>query len=159
MPRKRKKKTVRIISPSRGALPDRIAGQFLGSLLVFSDASQKRLGGLAAVLFDDPDGEPIVVSHSVPLAGSNELELAAAVFALQQAVLHFPGRPLALFSDNLDAVNRLRLAKRAGLADDPLLTGLFGGLSLDTAEIHWIKAHACCRGNLIADLAAADAAK
>ena len=116
MPRRRKKKIVRVIHPSAGPLPLRLAPLHVGELLVFSDASQKRHGGLAAVLFDKPDGEPRVSTRSVALTGSNELELQAALFALAQAQQHFPARPLALFSDNQDAVARLNRGKTDGLA-------------------------------------------
>ena len=162
MPRKRKKKTIRVLYPSAGPLPLRFAGQFADRLLVFSDASMRRQGGLAAVLFGDADAAPLVATRSVPLTGSNELELQAALFALQQAHQHFPGRPLALFSDNQDAVSRLSRGRERGLLDDPGLAHMLGeqGIPdiLSKASIHWIKSHATCRGNPLADQHAARAA-
>jgi len=162
MPRRRKKKIVRFIHPSAGPLPLRLAPLHVGELLVFSDASQKRHGGLAAVLFDKPDDEPRVSTRSVALTGSNELELQAALFALAQAQQHFPARPLALFSDNQDAVARLNRSKTDGLAHDPELLRLmleFGiAETLSNASICWIKGHGSCRGNILADLHAAEAA-
>lgn len=163
MPRKRKKKTVRVIYQSAGPLPLRFASQFADRLLVFSDASIRRQGGLAAVLFGDADGTPLVATRSVPPAGSNELELQAALFALQQAHQHFPGRQLALFSDNRDAVSRLSRGRERGLLDDPGLVGMLGehGIpdGLAQASIHWIKSHATCRGNTLADQHAGMAAE
>ncbi|AXS80012.1 RNase H family protein [Dechloromonas sp. HYN0024] len=163
MPKRRKKKIVRVIHPSAGPLPARLTPLYVGQLLVFSDASQKRQGGLAAILFDDPDGEPLVESRSVPVTGSNELELQAALFAISEAGRHFPGRPFALFSDNQDAVIRLNRGKTEGLAQDPVLRGLVeaSGLadSLKAATICWIKGHGSCRGNILADLHAAEAAR
>lgn len=162
MPRKRKKKSVAVIRLSDGALPLRFAGQFADRLLVFSDASRKRHGGLAAVLFDDPDGAPLVSTQTVPPIGSNELELQAVLFALGQARQHFPERPLALFSDNRDAVDRLRRAQTLGLAQDPALGEMLAArgipAELAAASFCWIRSHAYCRGNTLADQHAAQAA-
>lgn len=155
MPRKRKKKTIRVMYQSAGPLPLRFASQFADRLLVFSDASMKRQGGLAAVLFGDHEAAPLVATRSVPLTGSNELELQAALFAMQQAHQHFPGRQLALFSDNRDAVSRLSRGREHGLLDDPVLAGMLGDRGIPDilahASIHWIKSHATCRGNTLAD--------
>ena len=162
MPRRRKKKALRIIHQSAGPLPLRLAERFTGQLLVFSDASLKRTGGLAAVMFGDPESEPLVATRSVPPDGSNELELQAALFALQQARRHFPERPLALFSDNQDAVSRLNRAIESGLAQDEALGSMLAALEiaapLDNALICWVKGHASCRGNTLADRHAAAAA-
>lgn len=162
MPRKRKKKIVRLIHQSAGPLPLRYGDRFAGCLLVFSDASLKRQGGLAAVLFSNPESAPLVATRSVPLLGSNELELQAALFALQQAHQHFPGRQLALFSDNQDAVNRLSRGKEQISPGDPDLAQMLAALdipeALDHASIHWIKGHGTCRGNTLADQHAAAAA-
>jgi ribonuclease HI len=163
MPKRRKKKTVRIIFQSAGPLPAKFGDQYAGKVLVFSDASRKEQGGLAAILFADTEAPPIVKRLGVPLAGSNELEFQAAVFALSQAALNFPGRELALFSDNQDAVTRLSRAKAQGLAQDPALSGMLlernMPLALDHAAIRWIKGHSSCRGNTLADCHAAEAAR
>lgn len=162
---KRKKKVARIPHQSSGPLPLRHAGQFPGHLLAFSDASLQRHGGLAAVLFTDeqPETLPRITSRSVDATGSNELELQAALFALQQAALHFPGRPIALFSDNQDAVGRLNRAREQGLSQDPALARMLRALGLAdfpaTASIRWIKGHGTCRGNTLADRYAAAAAR
>jgi len=162
MPKRRKKKIVRIIHQSVGPLPLRLAAQYADHLLVFSDASQKRHGGLAAVLFATPDSEPLVSTRTVPIMGSNELELQAALFALGQAGQHFPGRRLALFSDNQDAVIRLLRTQEKGSAQDPELLQMLTehGIAdtLDNATICWIKGHSTCRGNTLADQHAAEAA-
>lgn len=158
MPKRRKKKIVRVIYQSLGPLPARMSAQFADCLLVFSDASQKRQGGLAAVIFADPAGEPLVRTSSVPLMGSNKLELLAALFALQEAQQHFPGRRLALFSDNHDAVIRLSRATTLGLAQDHELNGICSSTLLDSASFHWVRGHANCRGNTLADQYAAGAA-
>jgi hypothetical protein len=92
-----KKKLVRVIHQSVGPLPLRLAAQYASHLLVFSDASQKRHGGLAVVLFDSPDSEARVVTQTVPIIGSNELELQAAVFALGEAQRQFPSGDLPSF--------------------------------------------------------------
>lgn len=153
---------VRIIRPSTGPLPLKLAARFLGQLLVFSDASRRRHGGLAAVLFDDHDGEPVVATRSVALAGSNELELLAAIFALEEVARRFPGRPVALFSDNSDALARLTRAATLGLAQDLPLAALCAApgvaATLAAASFNWVRGHASCRGNLLADLHAAVAA-
>jgi ribonuclease HI len=162
MPRRRKKKPVRILYQSHGPLPLRLAGQFEGRLLVFSDASRRRHGGLAAVLFPAAADQPLISTRTVPLAGSNELELQAALFGLATAQAHFPDQPLALFSDNQDAVIRLNQARSRGFVEDTALTGMFeaAGLAttLDQTAICWVKAHASCRGNTLADFHAAAAA-
>jgi ribonuclease HI len=162
MPRRRKKKIVRIIHPSVSPLPLRLAPLYAGHLQVFSDASQKRHGGLAAVLFATPDGEAVIRSRTVPIIGSNELELQATLFALEQAKLLFPDRQLALFSDNQDAVIRLNRSKTRGLDLDPELRHILGQLdlveTLATASVCWIKGHGSCRGNILADQHAAEAA-
>ena len=162
MPRRRKKKIARTLYPSPGPLPQRLAEPFAGGLLVFSDASQRRHGGLAAVLFADQAGEPLVSTRTVPLLGSNELELQAALFALAEAERHFSGRPLSLFSDNLDAVSRLNRAATLGLEQDPGLAALCAELgvaaTLARAGFRWVRGHATCRGNLLADQHAAQAA-
>lgn len=162
MPKKRPKKAVRHYTPSPAPLPARLAPSFAGLLQVFSDASQRRHGGLAAVLFATAEAEPLVVTRTVAVQGSNELELQAVLFALAQARKHFPDRPLALFADNRDAIDRLDHACRLGLAGDPELAArlaaddLAGMLALST--FHWVRAHASCRGNLLADRHAALAA-
>ncbi len=162
MPKRRPKKKDRLLYPSVGPLPAKYAGRFAGHILVFSDASEKRHGGQAAVIFADPAGEPEICSRTTALIGSNEQELQAALFALQLAGNRFPEARLALFSDNLDAVNRLQRAKMLGLADDGELAQMLAGLDsaplLERAEISWIKAHATCRGNRLADQHAALAA-
>lgn len=166
MPRKRKKPQPRPIALSDGPLPPRYGGRFDGCLLVFSDASLKRHGGLAAVLFDGDGTAPRVGTRSVPAAGSNELELQAALFGLAQARAHFPGRPLALFADNQDAVLRLERAKASGLAQDPALGRMWAALGgreglaemLADAALCWVKGHGKCRGNALADAHAATAA-
>lgn len=162
MPRRKKKVAPRILYPSPGPLPVKLAGQFAGRLLVFSDASQRRHGGLAAVLFADPADEPLVSRRTVPLDGSNELELQAALFALAELERQFPGRQASLFSDNQDAVNRLQRAVTLGLAQDPALALLCAeqgvAATLARTGIHWIRSHATCRGNLLADQHAAAAA-
>ena len=162
MPKRRKKKPVRIIHQSPGPLPERIAGQYAGQPLVFSDASAKRNGGLAAVLFSAADAEAIIATQSVPLDGSNALEFQAVLFALSQAWLHFPGRQFSLFTDNRDAADRFQRAGSLGLEQDAELAEYLNRLGITEAFAHasirWIKGHASCRGNTLADLHAAEAA-
>jgi ribonuclease HI len=162
MPKRRKKKIVRVIHPSPGPLPAKLAPLFAERLLLFSDASQKRHGGLAAVFFTTPESEAQVRTRTVALAGSNELELQAALFALEQARQLFPGRELALFSDNHDAVLRLNRARTLGLDHDTELGQMAGSRhlaeTLANASINWIKGHGSCRGNILADQHAAEAA-
>lgn len=163
MPRKRPKKKPRLQYPSIGPLPAKFGSRFAGHVLVFSDASEKRHGGQAAVIFADETGEPQINSRTTPLIGSNEQELQAALFALHQAGTGFPGKPLALFCDNLDTVNRLQQAKMHGLGGDPELAQMLvdhqiTGSILESSAITWIKAHATCRGNTLADHHAALAA-
>lgn len=111
-------------------MPLRLAGRFVGCRLIFSDASQKRHGGLAVVMFDDPESAPLVATRRVALVGSNELELQAAIFGLEQAHRHFPGQPVALFSDNQDAIVRLGRARAQGLAQDPALAQMLSDLEI-----------------------------
>jgi ribonuclease HI len=163
MTKRRKKKVVRVIHPSSGPLPARRSGEFPGKLLVFSDASLRKTGGLAAVLFPDPNGDAWIATRSVALTGSNELELQAALFALQQARQAFPERPLALFSDNQDTVLRLNRALDYGLSQDTELASLLAewatSAPLANMVVCWIKGHASCRGNLLADRYAAETAE
>ena len=162
MAKRRKKKVERIIHLSPGPLPPRLAERHTGCRLVFSDASQLRHGGLAAVLFADADAEALDATRSVPAIGSNELELQAALFALEQANRHFPGQPAALFSDNLDAVTRLGRAKALGSARESTLAERFPGTDIDAlllmVDVCWIPGHGRCRGNALADLHARSAA-
>lgn len=158
MSKRRKKKIARVIHLSVGPLPLRLAGRFAGRPLVFSDASRKRQGGLAAVIFADQDAPPQVATRSVPVAGSNALELQALLFALATARPQFPGQPLALFSDNQDAVIRLNRALIEGLGQDDELAGMVDDGSLAGVEFIWIKGHGTCRGNDLADRHAAEAA-
>lgn len=167
MPKRRKKKIDRPVHLSAGPLPLRLAGRFADRPLVFSDASLKRHGGLAAVIFADPEAPPQVATQTVPAAGSNALELQALLFALATARRQLPaGSPLALFSDNQDAVIRLTRACCDGLAQDAELAEMLGeGLgeadaddALAGVEFVWIKGHGSCRGNDLADRHAAGAA-
>lgn len=162
MSKRRKKKIVPVIHPSVSPLPLRLASLYAGHLQVFSDASQKRHGGLAAVLFATPDSDAVIRSRTVPIIGSNELELQATLFALEQARDLFPGRPVALFSDNQDAVVRLNRGKTRGLDQDPELREMLGqfdlGETLAIASVCWIKGHGSCRGNILADQHATEAA-
>ena len=163
MPRKRKKKPARIIRLSEGPLPPRFAVRYPDKLLVFSDASQRQYGGLAAVIFSCGESEPLISTRRVPVVGSNELELQAALFGLAQARQHFPDRPLALFSDNQDAVTRLDRARTLGLAQDPALSLMLAALdlpaSLENTAVCWVRGHGNCRGNALADLHAGAAAE
>ena len=147
MARRRQKKVLRAVHLSAGPLPEKLAPQFAGLLLVFCDASRRRHGGLAVVIYDQPGGEALVSQRTVALAGSNELELAAARFALDEAETHFPGRLFALFSDNSDAIECLKHAQVTG-----------GEARLAKVRLQWIKGHATCRGNALADQHAAAAA-
>ncbi|UCV17647.1 RNase H family protein [Ferribacterium limneticum] len=163
MSKRRKKKIARVIHPSVSPLPLRLAPLYAGHLQVFSDASQKRHGGLAAILFATPDSDAVVRSRTVPIIGSNELELQATLFALEQARDLFPGQQFALFSDNQDAVLRLNRCKTEGLEQDPELRQMLGEqelvVTLANASICWIKGHGSCRGNILADQHAAEAAR
>ena len=162
MAKRRKKKTVRVIYQSLGPLPVRLAEQYAGLPLVFSDASAKRHGGLAAVLFCDPNAEAIITTQTVPLDASNALEFQAALFALAQAWINFPGRPFTLFTDNRDAADRLQRAKVEGVAQDAELAHSLNQRGIADAFAHasisWVKGHASCRGNTLADQHAAEAA-
>ncbi len=86
---------------------------------------------------------------------SNELELAAALFGLEEAQRQFPGEPAALFSDNQDAVVRLARAKAEGLAHDPALARMLAERGLasvpECVSVCWVQGHATCRGNALAD--------
>lgn len=155
MARRRKKKSPPLIHQSVGPLPVKIASLYLGQALVFSDASRKNHGGLAAVLFAASETAPLILTRCVDLIDSNQLELMAALFALQQTATHFPGQQFTLFSDNTDAVLRLNRAKALGPAADPALAKIWPGLDLENslrlASFRWIRGHASCRGNTLAD--------
>lgn len=152
---KRKKKIQRTIFLSTGPLPTKIAEIYAEHLLIFSDASLLHQGGIAAVLFETPDTEPIIATKSVPITGSNELELQAAIFALQQGELLFPDRQAVLFTDNQDAQKRLNDCREQGFANDPALAQMFKTTGNETyfrnCTIKWIKGHSTCRGNDLAD--------
>ena len=162
MAKKRKKKTLRVIYQSLGPLPLRLAEKYAGQALVFSDASAKRQGGLAAVLFSDPLAEAVVATQTVPLDASNALEFQAVLFALAQAAIHFSGRPFALLTDNQDAAERLKRAQLLGLGQDAELaenvTRLGIAEAFTQASIGWVKGHSNCRGNTLADQYAGEAA-
>ncbi len=140
---------------STGPLPVRLMPGFGNLPLVFTDASRLRHGGLSVVLYADAASEPLAFARCVPLDGSNELELRAAVFGLEQADRLYPGLAFALFSDNIDAIKRLARAKALGSARDAELGERFPGLPLDAwlaqANLNWIKGHGACRGNALAD--------
>ncbi len=152
---RRKRKPPAPLALSIGPLPAKLTEKFAGWRLVFSDASRQHHGGLAAVLFAEGNEASHVATCSIPLAGSNELELRAAVFALQTASVAFAGSPFALFSDNSDAIERLQRAQSQGSAQDAELSQMFLDTDLDTllspATLYWIKGHGRCRGNALAD--------
>ncbi len=154
MTKRREKHRPPTIHLSPGPLPARLMPE-ADLALVFTDASRLRHGGLAAILYDDAGSEALVFTRCVPLDGSNELELQAAVFGLEQAALSFPGRPFGLFSDNQDAMTRLSRAQTLGLEQDAALAGRFPGLDLAAllapARLRWIKGHGSSRGNALAD--------
>jgi ribonuclease HI len=162
VPKRRKKKIARQYHQSPGALPSKLADKFDGKILVFSDASKKIHAGIAAILFASNSCAPLVFSATTPMLGSNELELEAVLFALRMAFFKFPDRNIALFSDNQDAVARLTNAQQHGIDSDPVLSNRFSELkihgSLNQVSINWIKSHAYCRGNTLADQFARDAA-
>lgn len=155
MRRRKAKKPEQPVRSSTGPLPDKIAGEYPGKLLVFTDASKKNRAAIAAVLFPDQAGEPIIAAQQMPMIGSNELELQAVLYGLFQAQSSFPDRSLALFSDNQDAITRLSRAKALGLEQDPALPGIFPDLEMEQAlrlaSFRWVKAHHYCRGNRLAD--------
>lgn len=162
MARRRKKKVAPVIHMSVGALPDKLAARYSAGPLVFSDASLRRQGGLAAVLFADGKATPRIETRSVPAMGSNQLELQALLFGLQQGGQHFPEQSFTLFSDNQDGVIRLNRAKQDGLARDGELAALLAGMAIEPvlgwATIAWVKGHGRCLGNALADRHAAEAA-
>ena len=162
MSKRRKKQGAPVRHLSTAPLPARLMPGFSDLPLVFTDASRLRHGGLSAVLYADAAGEPLSFARSVPLDGSNELELRAAVFGLEQADRLYPGMAFALFSDNLDAIRRLSRAKMLGCALDTELGERFPGQPLDAwlaqANLNWIKGHGTCRGNALADAQARVAA-
>lgn len=162
MSKRRKKQAAPVRHLSTAPLPARLMPGFSDLPLVFTDASRLRHGGLSAVLYADAAGEPLTFARSVPLDGSNELELRAAVFGLEQADRLYPGMAFALFSDNLDAIRRLARAKMLGCALDTELGERFPGQPLDAwlaqANLNWIKGHGTCRGNALADAQARAAA-
>lgn len=162
MPRRSKKKRPVVFHLSDGPLPRKNADEYRDLLLVFCDASKKRHGGLAAVFFHEAHPEPDIATCTVATAGSNELELQAVLFGLQLAEQRYPGKPLALFTDNQDAANRLNMKKALGAHHD-LPLGLMlqeRGIdhALDRSHIRWIKGHRTCRGNALADQYARQAA-
>jgi len=150
---RKKKKPLRVIYPSTGPLPARTAALFDDFILVFSDASLKKTGGLSAVFFQNHESSPQIFTRSVTATGSNELELEALVFALQQSERLFAGCKRAFFSDNQDAVERIKQVQNG--IENTKLKQMFGqnipDLNPQEITFHWIKAHGTCRGNLIAD--------
>lgn len=162
MAKRRKKKVERIVHLSPGPLPERLLLRFPDHGLVFTDASRLRHGGLAAILYRTADAEPEIITCSVAPIGSNELELQAALFGLEQAARLFAGQRFALFSDNLDAITRLTDCKQRGIAADKKLLSLFPTGDIDSLLQHatpsWIPGHGRCRGNALADLHARAAA-
>ena len=162
MSKRRKKQASPVTHLSSGPLPVRLMPGFGDLPLVFTDASRLRHGGLSVVLYADAASEPLAFARCVPLDGSNELELRAAVFGLEQADRLYPGLAFALFSDNIDAIKRLARAKALGSARDAELGERFPGLPLDAwlaqANLNWIKGHGACRGNALADAQARAAA-
>ena len=162
MSKRRKKQAAPVRHLSTAPLPARLMPGFSDLPLVFTDASRLRHGGLSVVLYADAASEPLAFARCVPLDGSNELELRAAVFGLEQADRLYPGLAFALFSDNIDAIKRLARAKALGSARDAELGERFPGLPLDAwlaqANLNWIKGHGACRGNALADTQARAAA-
>ena len=162
MAKRRKKKVERIVHLSSGPLPERLLLRFPGHGLLFTDASRLRHGGLAAILYRTADAEPEIFTCSVPPIGSNELELQAAIFGLEQAARLLPGQRFALFSDNQDAITRLTRCKERGITQDEQLAALLPGRNLDALLQHatpnWIPGHGHCRGNALADQQARGAA-
>lgn len=162
MAKHRKKKVAPTIHLSAGPLPERLALRFPDQTLLFTDASRLRHGGLAAIIYRSADAEPEIFTRSVPLDGSNELELQAAIFGLQRAALLLPELPFALFSDNQDAVVRLTRVKQSGASQDQQLTSLFPDTDFDSllrhASLSWVQGHGRCRGNALADANARSAA-
>lgn len=155
MAKRRTKKAAGTIHLSTGPLPERLAVRFPGHGLVFTDASRLRHGGLAVIIYPCANAAPEIVTRSVALDGSNELEMQAAIFGLQQAALRLPGLPFALFSDNQDAVVRLSRVKAMGAAQDLALRERFPEINLDAGLKHatpcWVQGHGRCRGNALAD--------
>lgn len=159
---KKKKKTVHVVYPSAGPLPTRIAEKYPDHMLIFSDASMKKFGGLACVIFLTAESTPLISTRTVEPSGSNNLELAALLFAWNQSMHFQTEAKRALFSDNQDAITRLNLASSKGLDQDADLRQLIEQqehkLAFDNIEFCWVKGHGNCRGNLLADLNASQAA-
>lgn len=154
MSRRRPKKPAREIPLSCGPLPKKFDGRFTACLLVFSDASRLRYGGLACVIYPHPDASPIVITRTVPAIGSNALELQAALMALDHLAQHFPDQAFALFSDNRDAVDCLLRLKTSGMQDAEIAALQAPDARpppLDRGSFVWVPGHASCRGNALAD--------
>lgn len=153
MSRRRRKNTTPVIHLSAGPLPEHKLQEFADLMLVFTDASRLRHGGLAAVIYPAADAEPETFTRTVALTGSNELELAAALFGLELTARHFPGRPFVLFSDNQDAIAWLTRAQAGESQQTNTQTGTPPELAawLAPGRLQWIKGHSRCRGNALAD--------
>ena len=129
--------------------------------------AQVVFGEVAAGIFQQLAEVPALLLQAAAQGAAGEVQVGGdqfqCRFALQQAALHFPGRPIALFSDNQDAVGRLNRAREQGLSQDPALARMLHALGLAdfpaTASIRWIKGHGTCRGNTLADQHAAAAAR
>lgn len=144
-------------------LPDHLAEKFNGRIWLFTDASVKTRGGMAAVLHHPQDAVPRMHSETVVRDASHALELKAALFGLEYAQRHYPEEPVVLFSDNQGAIERLARAKHEGLAQDRELQTMVtcSGLIelLRKADFQWIKGHGKCGGNAMADRQARAAAE
>jgi ribonuclease HI len=159
---RKKKKSVREYYPSAGPLPLRFADRYANHMLVFSDASLKKHGGLASIIFQTTESSPHISTRTVEPSGSNRLELAALLFAWDHSMDVEAEAKRALFSDNQDAITRLKQAQMHGTHQDVelhlLLEQQKHRLTFDNIEFCWIKGHGCCRGNLLADQNARHAA-
>jgi ribonuclease HI len=136
-------------------LPNHLVEQFRGRIWLFTDASVRTRGGLAAVLHHPQEAAPRIRSDAVARGPSHALELRAALFGLEHAQRQYPDEPLVLFSDSQGAVERLTRAKQEGLSQDLELESMMksSGLSelLSRADFQWIKGHGKCGGNAMAD--------
>lgn len=146
-------------------VPANLRAEVNTGLQIFTDGSCRDSGGLGAVIMHPDLPKPKLCKSTTITDDSHTIEFRAALFGLKSAIREFPKEEMSLFLDNQGVVALLRRLKEGELSVKHLSPKLRKFIDFDLCHtlgktsIFWVKGHASCEGNRLADRCAGNASK